>query len=306
MAPSSVGDIIGSAIRVCRAHVPFLISILLGPTLVEIVGQLLLMTSGKLGLGLDKGFNLNEAMATIALSLVGFVITCGADLFLTVRQFAFVRLALGYDATYKSALAAMMKRKWHILSMGVLYYTLVGLWVGFWLVFATVTVAGFGGMDATLIVLIGLLELVMAIFSLYAMFIPMPVILATIACEQLPLKQALDRGFNLAFTNKQRSMGFLTLMCVSYLIFYLVLTGPIQGLYIFEYVRHAIETGKVDHDAPTPLYLETLNCMYYSIINMFVIPICNVSAALFYRDIVMREEGADLIEQVRQIGEVDA
>lgn len=260
-----------------------------------------MMASAKLGADAMKSADLMQMLPPMSVSALGFAIACGADVFLTIRHLAFVRLMLGYSATYKAAISSVGKRKWQILAVGAFYYAAFIIWVVIWVCIAVMTLAGYSVLSWPVTLLCGLVETIGAVVSLYAIFISYPLVLAVIGCEELPLGQTISRAHNLAFVNKSRAIGFLSMVTVTYFIMYLVLTTPVQGLYLFEYIRNAIETGKVDHDTPTPLYLEALNCVYYSLINMIVVPICTVSAGLFYRDITMREEGADLVQQIQQV-----
>lgn len=303
--PSSIGDIIGNAVRICRVRVPFLISILIGPTLFEIAGQLCMMVSTKMGSDALHNSDLMKMLPSLLATVFGFALACSADVFLTVRHLSFMRVMLGYSSTYKKGLESVRKRFWHIVGIGTFYYMAFFVLVVFWVCVSAMTLSSYEVLGWPITLSCGLLVVVGALISVYAVFTSYPLVLAVIGCEDLPFTATLSRAHDLASSNTPRAVAFITMIAFTYVILYLVLTSPIQGMYVFEYVRQSMESGKLDQEAPTPLYLEVINCMYFSIINMLIVPICTISSGLFYRDIRMRTEGADLVEQVKQLAPVE-
>lgn len=259
-----------------------------------------MMLSTKMGADALHSSDLVKMIPSMLATVFGFALACASDVILTVRHLAFVRVMLGYSSSYQKGLESVRKRAWHIVGVGAFYYIAFFVWVVLWVCAAGLTITAYDALGPLTFVC-GALVCAGALISLYAVYTSYPLVLAVIGCEELPFSSTLSRAHDLAADNKARAVGFLTMIATTYMILSVVLTTPVQGFYLFEYIRQAMETGKFDQETQTPLYLEVINCMYYSITNMLLVPICTISSGLFYRDIRMRSEGADLVEQMKQL-----
>ena len=97
-SPSSVGDLIGYAMRICRQQVLSLIRILLVPSIIELIGKIVLIY----GLHILVASGVNKVPVIVqscSLITVGLIISLAAEFFLTLRQLALVRLYGGFANT---------------------------------------------------------------------------------------------------------------------------------------------------------------------------------------------------------------
>ena len=299
----SVGDLIGRAIRLYRKNIKLFFHVLLWPTIFLTVAKVAFhwgITS--LSLRFDqKDWTLMGASAVIA--LIGILGLISVGFYLTLKQLAFIRLIDGFDSTYKSANAYIMRRKWKIVGLILLsYFFIVGTSI-FWLVAMSVCMAFFKANTAStyplfagiVISLIGfLVTMTITSVALYLAF-------GVGACEDLSIVGLFRRSLSLLFQDFWRAGYFCTLLFIALMVIQYPLSLPIVLVSIFEFLRQGMTTEFITDPGKMPFYFTLVNQAWESIISMVTWPISFMATGLFYYDLRMRKEGIDLIRQIDHI-----
>lgn len=137
------------------------------------------------------------------------------------------------------------------------------------------------------------------IFSVGVLSIYYLLMVAALASEEYKWSTLLSQGFSLIGRDLWRVCGFGILLTVIVSIFSLTLSLPVVALTLFEVFRHGFTTQHMDPTAAMPFYCLVLTQFWQSVINMLLVPITFMSAGLFYRDLKIRQEGLDVIQNLR-------
>jgi hypothetical protein len=296
--PQSVGDIIGRGFRLFRQNVPLLLREQIMPCIVMACGHIILQFAASYGMKNPKDLGL--MLMGLAGFGIGMVISLIGLWLLTVRQFAFVRLANGLSETYEEARQFAFRKKWTIVGLFFLsYFFGVGI-VVFWSVEIILSVF-FGAKILPLSIIgmsIGIIGLLVSIGLLSIYYLLMT---AALACEDQHWTPLLSRVFHLLRHDVWRACGFAILLSLIITIFSWTLSLPVVALAVFELVRSGFPANHMDAAAAMPFYCLVLSQFWQAIINMFLVPISFMSAGLFYRDLKVRQEGLDVVQRLTQL-----
>ena len=296
--PQTVGDIIGRAFRLFRQNVPLLLREQIMPCTVMAVGHVIIQIAATYGLKNPKDIAL--LLMGVSGFMVGMVISVIGLWFLTVRQFAFVRLANGLAQDYRQALKFAFGKKWTIIGLFLLsYFFCVGM-VVFWgaeiilsaVLGAKIIALAIGG------IFVGFLGLLISIGFLSVYYLLMT---SALACEEERWTVLLGRVFHLLMHDIWRALGFAILLSIIVSIFSWTLSLPIVALAVFELFRSGFPANHMDPSTAMPFYCLVLSQFWQAIINMFLVPISFMSAGLFYRDLKVRQEGLDVEHNLNQL-----
>lgn len=289
--PLTVGDIIGRAFRLFRHNVPLLLREQITPCIVIASGHTIVQFAATYGLKSTK--DLGILLMGFAGLAVGMVISVIGFWFLTIRQFAFVRLANGLSTDYREAIVFANGKKFTIVGLFFLsYFFCIGIAV-FW--GAEIIFSALLGSKIIAIAIIGVLAGVfgllvsIGLFSVYYLLMT-----AALACEEQRWTTLLGRVFNLLKNDVWRAFGFAILLSITISIFSWTLSLPVVALAVFELFRNGFPANHMDPSQAMPFYCLVLSQFWQAIINMLLIPISFMSAGLFYRDLKVRQEGLDV------------
>ncbi len=296
--PQSVGDIIGRGFRLFRRNVPLLLRAQIMPCIVMASGHIVIQVAATYGMKNPKDLGL--LFMGMAAFCVGMVVSMIGLWLLTIRQFAFVRLANGLAETYDEASQFAYKKKWTIIGLFFLsYFFGIGL-VVFW--GAEIVLSGFLGAKllpvAAVGVLFGTFGLILSLGLLSIYYLLMT---SALACEDQRWSSLLGRVFNLIRHDVWRACGFAILLSIIISIFSWTLSLPVVALAVFELFRSGFPNNHMDPATSMPFYCLVLSQFWQAIINMFLVPISFMSAGLFYRDLKVRQEGLDVIQNLKQL-----
>jgi hypothetical protein len=290
--PSSVGDLIGFAMRICRQQFVSLIRILLVPSIIELVGKIvflygihiLLSGNGKFPLMLQSGI----------LIVVGLIISMIAEFFLTLRQLALVRLYGGFASDYADAYAFVSRKKFFILATLLGTNTVYSFVVMFWCfelgisIFFLKTKAV--ALVAAVFVFFGLIGL---LISLILTGLPLCVMVPAVACENREFTTVVVNALKLAYSNIFRTMLFLVLLVVCIYGLSMVLNLPPLVVTFVEYAKIVME--QKGHEIPQPGFISQVFATFWrSCTQMLVSPMLFIACGFYYLDLRMRQEGLDL------------
>jgi hypothetical protein len=294
--PLSVGDLIGRAIRFFRSNVRLFVKVLLWPTVISIAGKVALnwgcVVFGRreLSLWVPAGCSI----------LFGLVVLLWATFILVLRNLALVRLANGFSSSYEDAYSFVRRRAWVVFALIVCGYLMLGAVGCFWLV--ELWVAALMFKPGTALMIAWLLALVLGFCGLVATLFMFGLIgllvLSVVACEEREFS-AIGRGFALTFNDLGRAtlFGMLVLIIVTSLSYPLSL--PAVAISMFEVFRHNLSSMATADPARMPVYIIVLTQAWESIVNMLLWPITWIAYGLFYYDLRIRQEGIDVLQNLK-------
>lgn len=296
--PQSVGDIIGRSFRLFRQNVPLLLREQITPCTIMAVGHIIIQFAATYGLKNTKDPGL--ILMGVAGFAIGMVISVIGFWFLTMRQFAFVRLANGLAFDYREALQFSLGKKWTIIGLFLLsYFFCIGIGV-FWgaeiilsmIIGAKIIPIAVVGVSVGFLGLLGS----MVVLSIYYLLMT-----SALACEDQRWSGLLGRVFQLLFHDLFRAFGFAILLSIIISILSWTLSLPVVALAMFELFRSGFPANHMDPTQALPFYCLVLSQFWQAIINMFLVPISFMSAGLFYRDLKVRQEGLDVEHKLDQL-----
>lgn len=294
--PQTVGDLIGRSFRLYRRHLGLVFRTLLGPTIIAAVGAL----------GIQ--FYIYRIMEnSIQPAFVPYIACTGsvlivlmANLVLTVRQLAFVRMAAGFDSNYATAHQWMSRRKGQLFVLFLIGFGVLFLLLTFWvieiLVAALLTKAG---LAMTVIAAGGLLMAPIGIMvSLCVLFLVGFISLSVLACEKHPIGSIINRGLSLTFGDFWRTLAFGLLLYAVVTAITIPLTLPLFIVSGLDVYQHGL-TSATDYESyQMPLYLMVFSQIYQSLLNMLLWPVAFMAFGLLYHDLRLRQEGLDIRRQL--------
>lgn len=296
--PQTVGDIIGRAFRLFRQNVPLLLREQITPCIVMAVGHIIIQFAATYGLKNPKDIGL--LLMGLGGFSVGMLISVVGLWFLTVRQFAFVRLANGLSENYREALNFAFGKKWTIIGLFFLsYFFCIGMVIFWGVEIGLSAVLGSKVLPVAIVgILVGFFGLLVSIGLLSVYYLLMT---SALACEEQRWTSLLGKVFHLLMHDVWRAIGFAILLSIIISIFSWTLSLPVVALAMFELFRSGFPTNHTDPATAMPFYCLVLSQFWQAIINMFLVPISFMAAGLFYRDLKVRQEGLDVEHHLNQL-----
>lgn len=295
--PQSVGDLIGRAFRFYRINVPLVMQILMWPTVISIAGKVA-MQWGFATIARKEWAAIIPAGTAIG---IGWIVTVIAIFYLTIRQLALVRIANGFSENFKEAYDFLHKRIWVIILLMLLGYLIACAAIGVWLVEMVLCALLFKAGTAMIVVgsvgfLIGIFGMTVSVLIFWLVGL---VVLAVVACEDRGIGSVISRGFSLPMRDFGRTLllGLLLFITVSALSYPLSL--PAVGITFFEFFRHGMSAEHMTDPSKMPMYVLVLTQAWESLVNMLLWPVTWLTYGLFYYDLRVRQEGLDVLQNLR-------
>jgi len=278
------------------------------PSVIELFGKLfsawgarVLLTAMKSGGGFNVG---PELFTAIGILLVGLVICVPAEVWLTMKQLAYVRMIVNGVDDYKLAYKQVGNRFWAVIFYAITFYFFFFIWVFVW-AFAFSLAGMLAKLTAGLALLMVPLILVMMILagaSLLVMLLPLTLVFVVLACEDLGFFETLGRAFSMTLKNFFSTIGFCLSLFSTWLALYLALTMVLQIVYGIEYFRSGVYSGqKIASEVQMPIYIQIFAGVWNSIIYMYLMPVFYVASGYFYYSLRMRKEGLDLSHKLERL-----
>ena len=301
-APSSVGDVIGQAFRLCRANIKFLARIQLMPTIIELIGNLLIVVGAH---SLASG-DTSHIWQNLIMIVPGLLLRLIGDFFLTMRHLAVIRWFTGFDSNYKDAYAYVWKRKFYLVFAVLAIYMILSAAVLFWAIIMGVSLFLVKMKSLAILAGLGIFGSMFAmIFSIFGLSLPLVLLIPAIACESSDFSTLFGDGLNMTLRNFFRILGFSLLLAIAIYVLAAALdTVPII-VTLVEYARAIIAGGAKGMPKTLNLYTSIFSSVWRSGSNMFVSPMVFVACGLFYADLRMRLEGLDLVKAIGKFKKVE-
>jgi hypothetical protein len=301
-SPSSVGDLIGYAMRICRQQVLSLIRILLVPSIIELIGKIVLIY----GLHILVASGVNKVPVIVqscSLITVGLIISLAAEFFLTLRQLALVRLYGGFANTYDEAYRFVAAKKFFILAALLGTNSVYGFVFMFWC-FELGFSAFFLKTKAVMLIAAGCLVfgIIGLLVSLILVGLPLCVVIPAVACENREFTSVVMNAIKLVYTNIFRTIFFLILLIVCIYGLSTVLNLPPLVVTFIEYAKILMEK----HQPAVPqigFFSQVFASFWRSGTQMLISPMTFIACGFYYLDLRMRQEGFDLKLRLEELSQ---
>ncbi len=301
--PSTVGDIIGFAIRICRQHARMFLRILLVPSIFELFGKVLILYAAQ-ALTASARNNFQVLLQNGTWLVVGAIICAIAEFFLTLRQLALVRFCAGFAQSYDDAYKFVDERRFYILLAIAVTYGLFIFALAFWSVEIGLAAAFVKyKMFAVFAVAAIFFGLVGMIVSSIAVSLPFVVLAPAMACEERNLSTIVGNSLQLAFANVVRTLFFVGVLLICVNAISAVLNAPPLLVTAFDYVRNLMinKTSSGQPFKPVSIYAQIFASIWRSCTNMLISPMAFISCGLYYLDLRMRRDGLDLSIRLQKL-----
>ncbi len=297
----SVGDAISLAIRHCRRDIRFLIGKLWWPSVIELIGKVFFLLCGQTLIASSHTHSWAPLLNAAGLFLIGLTFGGPAEVWMTVRQLAYVRMTILKVDSYQAAMNQVRNRSWAVVAIVVFFYILLFVWgllSGLGLALSA-TVMGFISAPPmmNIVVLFGLFAFIF--IALVVFLLPLSLVFAVLACEDMGIFESFGKAVSMTAKKFIRVFSFSVLIMFVYLAISFALSSAVQVLYGIEYMRAGVYSGmKTAADVHVPLYVQVIGCVWQSVISMFISPILFLSSGFFYYALRTKDEGLDLMEGV--------
>jgi hypothetical protein len=301
-SPSSVGDLIGFAMRICRRQVWSLFRILLVPSIIELIGKIVSIYG--LHILLASATNKNPALIQgCSFVAIGIIVCLVSEFFLTLRQLALVRLYGGFATNYEEAYRFVSAKKFFVLAVLLGTNTVYSFVAMFWLF--ELGISGYF-LKTKAIMLVAaaflLFGLVGLIVSLILAGLPLCVMVPAVACENREFTTVVVNAIKLVYSHVVRTILFLIVLLVCVYGLSTVLNLP-------PLVVTAIEYGKIlmeKHHQTVPqigLFSQVFASFWRSCTQMLISPMTFIACGFYYLDLRMRQEGLDLKLRLEELSQ---
>lgn len=292
----SIGDCVSLAVRQCRRDLRFLMGKLLVPSIIELFGKIFLVWGMRAFLSAVKN-QTGDYLSPIIALCVGIVICIPAEVWLTMRQLAYVRMVVNKTDDYEKAAKDVRGKFWAVIFYAIVFYMSFIMWIFVWGILIGIVVGVMKVNPSLVIVMVPVLLFMacLAGVSLIIMFLPLTLLFVVLACEEKNVFQALGRSYKMTFGRFPQTFGFAVTLLLTWFLLDLALTSALQILYGFEYAKNGIYSGKtMASEVELPMYLQVISSVWNSIVFMYLMPMFYMASGFFYYSMRMREEGMDL------------
>ncbi len=299
--PQTLGDLIGHSIRIFRSNVPLLYSVFLWPSIATCASMAACRLIFGHWISLHKMslelFSLHAVAELVSISVLAF-----AQWELMLRGLAVLRLTVVGDDSYEQAYQYAIRR-WRA---ALLVYTLTIVMPLFVMIFWTIVgilVILFAQQfnlkqHITMLpfAVIGLLFTLTLCWS----FLFGSMMLCVLACENINVKQAVERAESLSLHYLWRGGSFVALLGIVLLLLSFAIDMPLIVISLLDSYFHS-GPSQFGIAYQLPMYLEVLTACWGSIMNIVLFSIAIIADGLYYHDVCLRFDGLDIKMKLAQL-----
>lgn len=231
--------------------------------------------------------------------LILIVLAMWGQFVLAVRSVAVIRFALGFAESYKDALIQAKRMGWTIFwvyNLAVLFPFLVA---AFFVSLSIVTSLLFMGplkpvyplLYPSLAIQGGSLTFCFAWSVLWT-----SLAYCILACENLKMRQLIAKTNEMTKRYLWRGGSFVCLLCITLVLVSVCLALPVFGLAVFE-----ARVGGPGGSSLLTLIKEVAEAVWFCLINILLMGVAFVAEGLYYRDVRLRMEGLDILNNLNAI-----
>lgn len=307
----SIGDLIGISFRTCRRDVKFLISILLVPSIVGLVGKLVSTWGGREYMLLtSKGSSIVSSFESFIPSFCalgfGVVVSYIALFWLLCKQLAYMRKIIYRSDDFEKEFQEVSKHGWKMIGFifAIIVFFMVWIFVLGFVVGIIGVLMKLTGLPLAIQGLFILLGTFLSILTLFLGMIPGFAYFIVIAMEGDGFFKTIKRSVSLSFRNFGKLTGFGLLIYIVMILVSFCLQGPYQIVWLFQYFKSLAEGGGDYSSSPIlamPLYMQMISVTWQSVIFMYIYPAVILSAGFVYYSIRVKEDGVDLVDDMKRL-----
>ncbi|MBZ0188748.1 MAG: hypothetical protein K8F91_21065 [Candidatus Obscuribacterales bacterium] len=222
---------------------------------------------------------------------------------IALRSVALVRMALLFDTSYNNALAYARRRQWAVMSVYAIGYLaplfVTVLFIGLFLGTAALGQLGPAGRASS--IALGFGEGIGFVVCFSFAVLLTAICFIVIACEDLSVPQAVRRAVSLSMRYRWRGASFISLLCISLFSVCMAFYLPVTMIHIWEAYIQA-PSGAFE----APFYLLVIDTAEGTVLSVVSVGVALIGTALYYRDMLLRLEGRDIVERLEKFIENDS
>jgi len=303
----STGDIVGRSFRIFRQNILMIGKILVLPTILMCVGRIGVVVGSTYGVKLMT--EPASGVLWFVLAAIGGTVLLAGALILWLRSLALVRYLTGFAASYQDAEPFVISRIWSLIGLSLASFTSAMIILIIWGILMAVSVPSLKGHG--LMPVMGSFGLATSILGLITTFVFLSLVYnlvgTAIALEpkERDLGSLIGEGLSLTIRSFWRSLGFLFVTVTSVTIVAYPMTLPMVVLIAGYLIMQGVAQG-AGAEPTLPMYIQVINAVWETVVNMLISPIYYLAYALYYCDLRMRQHGVDLIQRIEAVEEEDA
>ncbi len=290
--PNSIADLVGLAIRLFRLEWKPISQRLLWPSLfsslaVSAIQIVATYISEQRGLG-------GGLTVYLSIIFVAFLFVCWAQWLLAIRACAVLRSLWQVSADYKEAVQYANRRKW---SVGLVYFLgtllpLSCLMVFMIVCFPLLMMKGANLIVACCLFVLGFfLVISLALTALYA-----TLLFSVLSLEDVNLGEVFSRAGRLSSRFLFRGGSFMVLLWLVVNLITMAFSLILTPLEVYESY-----TLGPNNMSQLPFWIHLLRVIWSTILNIASMGMALTAAGFYYRDVLIRAEGLDLLERLEAI-----
>ena len=300
--PQTLADIVGLSVRMVRENALLMLRVLLLPSIAScacISISRLISAHWLKAPSADLAYTFQHIGALVLLLLIFSY----AQWDLMIRGMALMRFCVGYANSYKEALAytnrrlpalALIYSRAALLPVAVL---IAGLGIGLY----AFLFSQYAQILLTPCIVIGVLLSLSFIAAIVWSVLNGSLLLSVLACEDVSIRQIIQRSEYLSQTSFWRGGTFICFMGLVLVILSVALNVPLLVVIAFD---QAFSTIAKTHNLVTlelPVYFEILTACWWGILNLILLAVALIADVLFYQDVRVRQEGIDISERLTRL-----
>ena len=292
--PRSLGDLVGLAFRLLRAHWRLVIQRFLTPSIfmsVSIAGLEWCFVHWVQAQSMDVGWFAIHIVFAFAL----VIILIASQWEIALRSAALIRFVLIEDYNFDEGYEYARKKQWSILSVYAVSFLVPMAVCFFWFfLFGLTAFFGQSGFVGKLMCIpLGFLEGVffVATFSFSMLYTALCFIVVSV--KDPSIGGALLEGYRLSAAKLSRGLSFVCLLAVAIFLMMMVFYIPVAILGIWDaYVQGIM------NETEFPIWLRVLDATVGCVTNIISVGAALFGISAYYRDLKMRSYGEDILEAI--------
>ncbi len=219
---------------------------------------------------------------------------------LAIKAAVYVRQALGYSATVQQAQEFGRKSKWLILCAYAAGFWQPVLALGIFAICGALTLvlAGTLTIPPAILLIAVLLEFCMAVALGTVTTVYTSVLFLVVACENCSFSTMWSRALELTQEYLWNGCIFITILCSSLFLVSLAWQLPLTILQFYQ-----LTMGSSPEASQLPLYVRVIEVVWGTISTVYSMGVGLMASGMFYRDVRMRFEGLDVLDQLEVLRE---
>jgi hypothetical protein len=289
-----MGDIIGRAYKISRANLKLVLNFLLLPTILICLARIVFVVGTSFGMK-NLGYAIGGIGAILLLLPLAF--------WYYLKQMAMVRLFLGLETDVKKAQNFAFKQSFTAINITIAYFislafstgsgafclALLGFWTRQHKNAATLCL----GIGTSIAILVLALVLLLS-FSYVLAY-------TSISFDNKGVLAKFGRAFGFVQRSFWRTFAFFIFAAVTVTVMSTPLYLPIWVVVVVHFAMQGALQSSSAHPGELPVYINVFSQVAESLINLVVSPIYHLSLGLYFRDLMVRQEGVDILARLEKL-----